>query len=92
MSIWQSLRKQKIPHLLHLLVLSLIFSLAVAAFVKFKSLVLVQFYVVTVAVLAYISWGVVYHFYRKRLSWSLFFEYFLVGALVIILFFWTLFA
>jgi hypothetical protein len=84
--------KFKISNLIHLVVLGLIFTLSVLAFVKFKGMELLQLYVVVVAVLAYIAWGVVYHFYHKSLNWGIFLEYVLVGALVILLFFWTLFA
>ncbi len=83
--------KIKFSHITHLSVLGAIFTLSVLAFVRFKGMELLQLYVVAVAVIAYIAWGVVYHFYHKSLSWGVFLEYVLVGSLVILLFFWTLF-
>jgi hypothetical protein len=84
--------KIKFSHITHLSVLGAISTLSVLAFVRFNGMELLQLYVVAVAVIAYIAWGVVYHFYHKSLSWGVFLEYVLVGSLVILLFFWTLFA
>jgi len=84
--------KVKLSHLSHVLVLGAIFILSVSAFIKFNGAELTQLYIVAAAVVAYIAWGLVYHFYHKSLSWGLFLEYVLVGALVLLLFFWTLFA
>jgi len=77
--------------LFHLLVLGVIFVLSLVAFWKFRGVELLQLYTVAIAVLVYITWGVVYHFYHERLSWGIFLEYVLVGALVILLFFWMIF-
>lgn len=82
----------KILGFTHLLTLSAIFVLAVFAFLRFAGSPIMQLFVVVVAVLAYIGWGVIYHFLNKQLTLSIFLEYLLVGALVILLFFWTLFA
>ncbi|NIT03495.1 hypothetical protein GTO10_00960 [Candidatus Saccharibacteria bacterium] len=77
--------------LLHILVLGAIFTLSLVGFWKFQGAELLQLYVVSIGVLIYIAWGVVYHFYHERLSWGLFLEYVLVGALVLLLFFWMIF-
>lgn len=76
----------------HLLALALIFVVSVVAFIRFSGSPLLQLYVVVAAVLAYIIWGLVYYFLNRRLTLSIILEYLLVGALVILLFFWTLFA
>lgn len=51
-----------------------------------------QLYVVVAAVVAYNAWGMIYHYFRRRLTLDLILEYLLVGALVVLIFFWTLFA
>lgn len=84
--------QKRIISILHIIVLSLIFVSSVWAFLHFKALPLMQLYVVVVAVLTYIVWGAIYHFLNKRLTVGLLLEYILVGALVLLLFFWTLFA
>jgi len=76
----------------HFLALLSILVISLAAFLRFEGFPLRQLYVVIVAVLAYIGWGVTHHFLDKRLRLGIIFEYLLVGALVILLFFWTLFA
>ena len=77
-------------HLLHAGMLALIFGLSLFSFLKFKGVEVVQLYIGVTAVLAYISWGIFFHYYHKRLSWSLVLEYVLVGALVVLLVFWLL--
>lgn len=76
----------------HLLASASIFVVSVAAFLRFSNSPLLQLYVVVAAVLAYVGWGITYHFLNKHLTLSIVLEYFLVGALVILLFFWTSFA
>lgn len=76
----------------HVLALVLISTASVVAFLRLEGSPLLQLYVVIAAVVAYNGWGIIYHFYHKRLTLSLVLEYLLVGALVILLFFWTLFS
>lgn len=76
----------------HFLALVLIFVISLTAFLSFKDNPVMQLYTVVMAVLAYNGWGVIYHLYRKSLALDIILEYLLVGALVILLFFWTLFS
>jgi len=76
----------------HLVALASIFIVSVAAFLRFSDSPLLQLYTVIASVLAYVGWGITYHFLDKHLTLSIIVEYLLVGALVILLFFWTLFS
>ncbi len=76
----------------HYLALSIIFGTSILAFLQFKEAPLMQLYVVVAAVVSYNFWGLIYHYFRRRLTLDLILEYLLVGALVILLFFWTLFS
>ncbi|PIS12436.1 hypothetical protein COT70_00900 [candidate division WWE3 bacterium CG09_land_8_20_14_0_10_47_33] len=84
--------RKKISFILHLFTLSLIFVASVWAFLYYRQLPLMQLYVVTLAVVTYVAWGAIYHFLNKRLTLELLLEYILVGALVLLLFFWTFFS
>lgn len=83
--------RKKTTLILHIITLLLILVSSVWAFIHFKGLPLMQLYVVVAAVVAYIAWGVLYHFLNKRLTLKLLLEYVLVGALALLLFSWTLF-
>jgi len=76
----------------HFLALAIIFSTSLWAFLQFDDSPILQLYVVIAAVVAYDAWGLIYHYFRRRLTLDLVLEYLLVGALVILLFFWTLFS
>lgn len=76
----------------YVLSLILISITSIVAFLRLEGSPLLQLYVVIAAVVAYNGWGLIYHLYRKRLTLNLVLEYLLVGALVILLFFWTLFS
>lgn len=76
----------------YILSLVLISVVSIVAFLRLESSPLLQLYVVIAAVVAYNGWGLIYHLYRKRLTLNLVLEYLLVGALVVLLFFWTLFS
>jgi hypothetical protein len=76
----------------HFLALAIIFSSSLWAFLQFRDSPILQLYVVIAAVVAYDAWGLIYHYFRRRLTLDLVLEYLLVGALVILLFFWTLFS
>lgn len=78
--------------IVHLVALASIFIVSVAAFIRFSDSPLLQLYTVVAAVAAYVGWGITYHFLDKHLTLSIVLEYLLVGALVILLFFWTLFS
>jgi len=77
-------------HWLHTGVLVVIFVLALWGFMRFRGSEIVQLYVAVVAVLAYVGWGTLFHYFHKRLSLSLFIEYLLIGALVLLMIFWLL--
>lgn len=76
----------------HFAALGIIFSSSLWAFLRFEDSPILQLYVVIAAVAAYDAWGLIYHYFHRRLTLDLVLEYLLVGALVILLFFWTLFA
>uniref|UniRef100_A0A832DRZ2 Uncharacterized protein n=1 Tax=candidate division WWE3 bacterium TaxID=2053526 RepID=A0A832DRZ2_UNCKA len=76
----------------HFLALAIISGSSVWAFLRFEDSPLFQLYVVIAAAVAYNAWGMIYHYFRRRLTLDLVLEYLLVGALVILLFFWTLFS
>ena len=76
----------------HFAALAIIFSASLWAFLRFEDSPLLQLYVVIAAVVAYDAWGLIYHYFHRRLTLDLVLEYLLVGALVILLFFWTLFS
>ncbi|MDP2735394.1 MAG: hypothetical protein Q8P12_04250 [bacterium] len=57
---------------------------------RFRGFEALQLYVVSAAVFAYIGWGALFHYYHRRLNWGMVLEYFLIGALVLLLFFWLL--
>ena len=76
----------------HFLALAIIFASSLWAFLRFDDSPILQLYVVIAAVVAYDAWGLIYHYFRRRLTLDLVLEYLLVGALVILLFFWTLFS
>lgn len=78
--------------LAHYVALGVILGISTAAFLYFKDSPWMQLYVVIAAVVAYDTWGMIYHYFRRRLTLDLVLEYLLVGALVILLFFWTLFS
>ena len=77
-------------HWTHAGVLAAIFGLALWGFMRFRGAEIIQFYVAGVAVLAYVVWGTLFHYFHKRLSLSLFIEYLLIGALVLLMVFWLL--
>jgi len=77
---------------LHAAALLLILIGALWTFTYFNGSALRQFYVVIAAVVAHIVWGIIYHSLNKQLTAGLLLEYVLVGALVLLLFSWTLFA
>lgn len=83
--------QKRLALILHIIALLLIFVSGVWAFIYFKISPAMQLYVVVVAVAAYIAWGMIYHFLSKRLTVELILEYILVGALVLLLYFWTMF-
>ena len=72
--------------------LAIIFISSLWAFLRVGDSPILQLYVVIAAVVAYDAWGLIYHYFRRRLTLELVLEYLLVGALVILLFFWTLFS
>jgi len=72
--------------------LAIIFISSLWAFLRVGDSPILQLYVVIAAVVAYDAWGLIYHYLRRRLTLELVLEYLLVGALVILLFFWTLFS
>jgi hypothetical protein len=76
----------------HFLALAIIAGSSIWAFLQFDDSPVLQLYVVVAAVVAYDAWGLIYHYLRRRLTLELVLEYLLVGALVILLFFWTLFS
>lgn len=76
----------------HFLALGAIFAISLTAFLRFEGSAVMQLYTVVMAVVAYTGWGMIYHFLSRRLTLSIILEYLLVGALVILLFFWTLFS
>jgi len=78
--------------LAHIVALGVIFGVSIFAFLHFEGVLLMQLYVVVAAVIAYDVWGMFYHYFRRRLTLDLVLEYLLVGAVVILLFFWTLFS
>lgn len=80
------------PILAHFGALAIIFITSLWAFLRFDNSPILQLYVVITAVVAYDAWGMIYHYFRRRLTLDLALEYLLVGALVILLFFWTLFS
>ncbi|MEX1061619.1 MAG: hypothetical protein WEC39_00715 [Patescibacteria group bacterium] len=77
-------------HWLHAGVLAVIFGLALWGFLRFQDAQIVQLYIAVVAVLAYVGWGALFHYFHKRLSLSILVEYLLVGALVLLMVFWLL--
>ena len=83
---------KKLYPIAHYLALLIIFGVSIFAFLRFEEVPLMQLYVVVAAVVAYDAWGMIYHYFRRRLTLDLVLEYLLVGALVILLFFWTLFS
>jgi len=72
--------------------LAIIFISSLWAFLRVGDSPTLQLYIVIAAVVAYDAWGLIYHYLRRRLTLELVLEYLLVGALVILLFFWTLFS
>ncbi|MEX1068512.1 MAG: hypothetical protein WED08_01760 [Patescibacteria group bacterium] len=76
----------------HFGALVVIFATSLWAFLRFEESPILQLYVVIAAVFAYDAWGMIYHYFHRRLTLDLVLEYLLVGALVILLFFWTLFS
>ena len=76
----------------HFTALAIIFISSLWAFLRVGDSPILQLYVVIAAVVAYDAWGLIYHYLRRRLTLELVLEYLLVGALVILLFFWTLFS
>lgn len=80
------------PAWAHFAALVIIFASSLWAFLRFEDSPTLQLYVVIAAVVAYDAWGMIYHYFRRRLTVDLVLEYLLVGALVILLFFWTLFS
>jgi len=76
----------------HFMALAIIFISSLWAFLRVGDSPILQLYVVIAAVVAYDAWGLIYHYFRRRLTLELVLEYLLVGALVILLFFWTLFS
>ncbi|OGC60135.1 hypothetical protein A2890_01485 [candidate division WWE3 bacterium RIFCSPLOWO2_01_FULL_53_14] len=80
------------PAWAHFAALVIIFASSLWAFLRFEDSPTLQLYVVIAAVIAYDAWGMIYHYFRRRLTVDLVLEYLLVGALVILLFFWTLFS
>lgn len=83
--------RKTVTFVLHIVALALISVISIWAFIYFKEMQLMQLYVVITAILAYIAWGAIYHFLNKRLTLELLLEYLLVGALVLLLYSWTLF-
>jgi len=83
---------QKGTLIAHTVALTIIFFGSIWAFIHYESLPLMQFYVVIAAVLVYVTLGIVYQILNKRLTFKLVLEYFLIGALGILLFSWTLFS
>jgi len=77
-------------HWLHTVVLVVIFGLALWGFLRFRGAEIIQLYVAGVAVLAYVGWGTLFHYFHRRLSLSLVAEYLLVGSLVLLMVFWLL--
>ena len=84
--------KDFIPAGAHLLALGIIMVSSLWAFLRFEDSPILQLYVVVAAVVAYNAWGLIYHYFRRQLTLELVLEYLLLGALVILLFFWTLFS
>ncbi len=76
----------------HVVVLLSILVGALWAFTYFSGAALQQFCVIVVAVVAHIVWGAIYHSLSNRLTVGLLLEYILIGALVLLLFSWTLFS
>ena len=76
----------------HIIVLLAIIAGAIGAFVYFNGSALYQFCVVVAAVVINAVWGVFYHYSNKRLTAGLIWEYVLIGALVLLLFSWTIFS
>jgi len=77
-------------HLLHYLILFLILNLGLVGFVVFRFQPVAQLLVVGLTVAGYIVWGLVHHYIEDRLRWEVVGEYFLVGALVLVMFVLTL--
>ncbi len=77
-------------HLLHYLILFLILTLGLVGFVVFQFQPQTQLLVVGLTVGGYIAWGIIHHYIEDRLRWDVVGEYFLVGALVFIMFALTL--
>ena len=80
------------PAWAHFAALVIIFASSLWAFLRFEDSPTLQLYVVIAAVIAYDAWGMIYHYFRRRLTVDLVLEYLLVGGLGVLLFFWTLFS
>jgi hypothetical protein len=72
-------------HLLHYLILFLILTLGLVGFVVFSFHPQVQLLVVGLTVGGYIAWGIIHHYIEDRLRWEVVGEYFLIGALVLVM-------
>ena len=77
-------------HLLHYLILFLILTAGLVGFVVFQFHPQAQLLVVGLTVGGYIAWGLVHHYIEERLRWEVVGEYFLIGALVFVMFALTL--
>ena len=77
-------------HLLHYLILFLILTAGLVGFVVFRFRPQLQFLVVGLTVGGYIGWGITHHYIEDRLRWDAVGEYFLIGALVFVMFALTL--
>ena len=72
-------------HLLHYLILFLILTFGLVGFVVFRFQPHTQLFIVGLTVAGYIIWGVVHHYIEDRLRWEVIGEYFLIGALVLVM-------
>jgi nitric oxide reductase large subunit len=77
-------------HLLHYLILFLILTLGLVGFVVFRFHPPTQLLIVGLTVAGYIGWGIVHHYIEGRLRWEVVGEYFLISALVFVMFALTL--
>jgi len=72
-------------HLLHYLILFLILTIGLVGFVVFRFQPVAQLLVVGLTIAGYVIWGLVHHYIEDRLRWEVVGEYFLVGALVLVM-------
>ncbi len=74
--------KKSSHHLIHFLVLFLIFAIGGVLLFHFQGYPTLKIFISLGTVLAYVVWGIVHHWLEKRLRWEIVLEYILVGALV----------